>query len=158
MKRTVLKTTTLAAAVALGAALLATGPSAAHGPGGQGHMGGTGMMGHMGHMGQGMMGHMGQGMMGHMGPMGGYGMMGDGAGAEGDCPYHKVAFSGKLTVEGVTEFLERRLSHMGNDRLKVGEVKAKDDNTIIAEIVTVDDSLVQRFEFDRKTGGYRLLR
>ncbi len=135
MKRTVLKTTALAAAMALGAVLLATGPATAHGSGGQGHMGGTGMMGHMGQ-----------------------GMMGDGAGAGGGCPYHKVAFSGELTVEGVTGFLERRLSHMGNERLKVGEVKAKDDKTIIAEIVTVEDSLVQRFEFDRKTGGYRLIR
>ena len=58
----------------------------------------------------------------------------------------------------MTEFLERRLAHMGNDRLKVGVVKVKDDKTIVAEIVTVDDSLVQRLEFDRKTGSQRQVR
>ncbi len=152
MKQKTLKTVILATALALGGAFLANGPAAAHGSGEQGPHGGYGMRGHMGHMGSGM-GHMGSGM-GHMGS----GMMGYGAGGHGGCPYNKVAFDKELTVESVTKFLERRLSHMGNDRLKVGEVKAKDDNTIVAEIVTVDDSLVQRIEFDRRTGGHRPVR
>ena len=162
MKQKTLKTLTLAAALALGGAFLAIGPAVAHGPGEQGSHGGYGMrghMGHMGHMGSGM-GHMGSGM-GHMGSGRGHmgsGMTGHGAGGHGDCPYNKVAFNKELTVESVTKFLEQRLSHMGNDRLKVGEVKAKDDDTIIAEIVTVDDSLVQRIEFDRRTGGHRQVR
>ncbi len=92
-------------------------------------------------------GPMGTGMMGHMGS----------AGPQG-CPYHQAAFTKELTIESVTEFLERRLAHMGNDRLKVGEVKVKDDKTIVGEIVTVDNSLVRRIEFDRKTGGQRLVR
>ena len=151
MKRKALKTAAFATALTLGAALLATGPTAAHGTGGYGYRGGSGM--HGGQMGPGMMGHMG-GMMGHMGP----GMMGPGADGQGGCPYQQAALTEELTVESVTKFLERRLSHMGNDRLKVGEVKVKDDNTIIAEIVTVDDSLVQRIEFDRKTGQRRQVR
>lgn len=151
MKQKALKVTIAAAALTLGAALLATGPAAAHGPGGQGYRGGSGM--HGGHMGPGMMGHMG-GMMGHMGS----GMMGPGASGQGGCPLHQAALTEELTVESVTKSLERWLSHMGNDRLKVGEVKAKDDKTIVAEIVTVDDSLVQRIEFDRKTGARRRVR
>ncbi len=155
MKQKTLKTVTLAAALALGGAFLAIGPAAAHGSGEQGSHGGYGMRGHMGHMSSGMghSGQMGSGM-GHSGRMGS-GMTGYGAGGHGGCPYNKVAFDKELTVESVTKFLEQRLSHMGNDRLKVGGVKAKDDNTIVAEIVTVDDSLVQRIEFDRRTGGHR---
>ncbi len=151
MKQKALKTAALAAALTLGAALLATGPTAAHGTGGDGYRGGHGM--HGGHMGSGMMGHMG-GIMGHMGS----GMMGPGSGGQGGCPFHQAALTKELTVESVAKSLERWLSHMGNDRLKVGEVKAKDDKTIVAEIVTVDDSLVQRIEFDRKTGARRRVR
>jgi hypothetical protein len=40
----------------------------------------------------------------------------------------------------------------GNERLKVGDVTRTDDDTIVAEIVTVDDSLVQRLEIDRHSG------
>ena len=129
MKRKALKTTALVAAMTLGAALLATGPTSAHGPSVQGSRGGYGMMGHMGS-----------------------GMMGYGAGGQGGCPFHQAAFTEELTVESVTKFLEQRLSHMGNERLKVGEVTTKDDETIVAEIVTVDGSLVQKLEFDRDTG------
>lgn len=137
MKRKTLNATALVATLALGTAMIAS-PGLAHGPDGQGYRGGYGMDG--GHMGSGMMGHMGTGMMGY------------GAGGQWDCPYTKAAFNKEVTVETVTKFLEQRLSHMSNDRLKVGEVKAKDDGTIVAEIVTVDDSLVQKLEFDRKTG------
>ena len=40
----------------------------------------------------------------------------------------------------------------------MGKVEEKDENTIIAEIVTVDDSLVKRLEFDRSTGRHRPIR
>ena len=143
MKRKALMATAVAAALALGTALTA-GPVLAHGPGE-----GYGM--HGAHMGSGMMGHMGSGMMGHMGS----GMMGYGAGAQWGCPHAKVSFDKELTVDDVTKFLEQRLDKMGNERLKVGEVKVKDDHTIIADIVTVDDSLVQRLEFDRDTGRHQ---
>ena len=102
-----------------------------------------------GHMGTGMMGGSGHGMQGSMM---GSGMMGSGPGVQGDCPGQTAALKEDLTVDGVTKLLEQRLSHMGNDRLKVGEVKAKDDDTITAEIVTVDGSLVRKLEFDRDTG------
>ncbi len=43
-------------------------------------------------------------------------------------------------------------------RLKRGKVEAKDDDTIIAEIVTVDDSLVQGLAIDRDTGSQRRIK
>jgi hypothetical protein len=162
----------------LAAAALTSAPAMAHergghGPGmispGMGH--GHGMMGHdqgigqrhgmMGHgmMGHGMMGH-GQGMMGRgHGMMGRDGMAGCGPGAMGR-PGMMGGFSvdKELSVEDVTKILEGRLAWRGNDRLKVGKVEEKDEKTIIAEIVTVDDSLVKRLEFDRKTGRHRRIR
>ncbi len=139
-----------------------------------------GMMGHDQGMGQshGMMGHgmMGQGMMGH-GMMGhgmsqGHGMMGFshgkghapgmmGRGGKSGCGPGAMGGSSvdkELSVEDVTKILEGRLAWRGNDRLKVGKVEEKDEKTIIAEIVTVDDSLVKRLEFDRKTGAHRMVR
>ncbi len=131
-----------------------------HGPGiwgpGMGH--GYGMMGYgrgMGH-GYGMMGHghgMGHGMGYGHGMTGRGGMAGCGPGATGGSSVDK-----ELGVEDVTKILEGRLAWRGNDRLKVGKVEEKDKKTIIAEIVTVDDSLVKRLEFDRRTGRHRRIR
>ena len=149
----------------LAVAALTSAPATAHergghGPGimgpGMGH--GYGMMGYgrgMGH-GYGMMGH-GHGMsqghgMGH-GMTGRGGMAGCGPGATGGSSVDK-----ELGVEDVTKILEGRLAWRGNDRLKVGKVEEKDEKTIIAEIVTVDDSLVKRLEFDRRTGRHRRIR
>jgi hypothetical protein len=157
----------------LAAAALTSAPAMAHergghGPGvispGMGH--GYGMMGHGQGMGHGMMGRghgMGHGMgrghgMGHGYGMG-HGMMGRGGksgcgpGAMGGSSVDK-----ELSVLDVTKILEGRLAWRGNDRLKVGKVEEKDEKTIIAEIVTVDDSLVKRVEFDRKTGRHRRIR
>ena len=47
-----------------------------------------------------------------------------------------------LSVEGARGWLERKLDWHGNPRLKLGEVVAADDDTITAEIVTRDGSLV----------------
>lgn len=169
MKRKTLILSAAVAAIALGAAAFL--PAYAHGPG-YGRGGGApgyGMMapgygmgpGTMGQgYGPGMMGHgYGPGMMGHghgMGP----GMMGPGYGpgqhayGPGNCPF--AATQGQeVTVDSVTEFLEARLDHMGNDRLKVGTVEETDDKTITAEIVTKDGSLVQKFAFDKATGWPR---
>ena len=149
----------VAGAVLAATALIGT-PAMAHQPGGHG----PGIMGPgMGHgygmaHGPGMMGH-GRGMghgygMGHGHRMGhGHGMSGCGPGAMGGAPVDK-----ELGVEDVTKILEGRLAWRGNDRLKVGKVEEKDENTIIAEIVTVDDSLVKRLEFDRRTGRHRRIR
>jgi hypothetical protein len=60
-----------------------------------------------------------------------------------------------LTTDDVKARVERWLSFRGNARLKVGEVKEKDADTITADIVTKDNSLVQRFIVDRHTGTFR---
>jgi hypothetical protein len=134
------------------------------GPGMMGQDMGPGMMGQgmgPGMTGQGMMGQdMGPAMMGHgMGPgMMGQGMMGQdmgpamgprtGFGLEG----RRVVPMVQLSTDDVRVFFERHLAALGNERLKVGKVEAVDDNTISADIVTVDDSLVESFEVDRHTG------
>ena len=51
--------------------------------------------------------------------------------------------------------MERWLAWQGNQRLKLGEVKEKDADTITADIVTKDNSLVERFIVDRHTGFIR---
>ena len=50
--------------------------------------------------------------------------------------------------------VERWLTWRGNPRLKVGEVKEKDADTITADVVTKDNSLVQRFIINRHTGAF----
>ncbi|MCG8069205.1 MAG: hypothetical protein JAY84_15225, partial [Candidatus Thiodiazotropha taylori] len=45
-----------------------------------------------------------------------------------------------------------RLIMRGNDRLKVGQVTEKDDDTYLLDIVTVDNSLVRQIEVDRDNG------
>jgi len=96
---------------------------------------GRGMMGGYGGYGPGWMMHgygYGPGMMGY-GP-GNYGNQGD----------------RKLTTDQVKNYLEQMIR---NPNLKVGDVKEKDADTIVAEIVTKDkDALVQRLDFNRHTG------
>jgi hypothetical protein len=118
------------------------------GPGMMGPGYGPGMMGPgygPGMMGPGMMGPgYGPGMMGQgYGP----GMMGPGYGPSGG--------NLNLSTDDVKSHLERWLTWRGNQRLKLGEVKEKDATTIVADIVTKDNSLVQRFEVNRQTGFYR---
>lgn len=135
-------------AIAVLAVALTAGAAWAHGPGGTGSMGPGSMM-DRGTMGPGMMMHrgmmMGPGMMMHRGMMG-RDMMG---------------FRGRVTPDfqlktgDVKSYFERRLARTGNERLKLGKVTAKDKDTIIAEIVTVDNSLVRRYEIDRHTGLVR---
>ncbi len=80
--------------------------------------------------------------------------MGMGMGPRADCPFagEQAALDRALTVEKVKSILEGRLAWHGNDRLKVGKVADKDDKTITAEIVTVDNSLVQTLTIDKATG------
>lgn len=132
------------------------GPGMGYGPGGYGYGPGmgSGMGPGMGYgPGQGMMGgygHPGYGP-GHM--MGyGPGMMNGGYGQP--CP-GAAAGSGKdLTEADVKKSLEARLRWMGNDRLKVGKVATKDDS-IVADVVTKDGSLVDRYAVDPKTGVWQ---
>jgi hypothetical protein len=132
------------------------------GPGQQQWPMGPGMMGpgqQQWRMGPGMMGPgyygMGPGMMGpgySMGP----GMMGPGNGAgPGPQPWAapRVTPRMDLSTDDVRSYFEGQLAAEGNKRLKVGKVQALDDNTIEAQIVTVDGSLVEGYRFDRHTGA-----
>ena len=156
-------------AATLGAGMLLAPAVDAHGPP-NGQMGnaygphphaGHGMMGYG--MGPGMMGHgMGPGTMGYgMGPgMMGYGMgpgmMGYGMGP-GTMGYGMVGYGmpslrdEDLTVDGAKRMLEHHLEHHGNDRLRVGKVE-QDGDRIVAEVETVDGSLVERYAIDPHTG------
>ena len=57
-----------------------------------------------------------------------------------------------LSAEDVRGYLGAQLVRLENKRLKVGYIKA-DNGTITADIVTVDNSLVQRLKVDRHTGS-----
>jgi hypothetical protein len=57
-----------------------------------------------------------------------------------------------LSVDDVRGYLTAQIDRLGNKRLKVGNVNA-DSAAITAEIVTIDNSLVQRMKIDRGTGG-----
>jgi hypothetical protein len=57
-----------------------------------------------------------------------------------------------LSVDEVRGYLTARLDRLGNKRLKIGNINA-DGGSITAEIVTVDNSLVQRMKVDRSTGN-----
>ncbi len=55
-----------------------------------------------------------------------------------------------LTADQVKQYLGQMIR---NPNLKVGEVKEKDADTIVAEVVTKDkDALVQRLQFNRHNG------
>lgn len=113
---------------------------------------------------QGMMGsdtmHSGMGseMMGggmRHGEMGS-GMMRDGTGSGTGMLFgSRVVPTMNLSVDDVRNYLNSRLDRLHNKRLKLGDVKT-DDSTITADIVTVDNSLVQRLKVNRSTGemGY----
>lgn len=60
-----------------------------------------------------------------------------------------------LSGDNVKNYLDRWIAWQGNPHLKVGDVKEKDADTIIADIVTKDNSLVQRFVIDRHNGYSR---
>ena len=93
--------------------------------------------------GPGMMGGYGPGYM--MGPGYGPGMMGGyGPG------YYGNRGDMKLTTDQVKQYLQQTIR---NPNLKVGDVKEKNADTIVAEIVTKDkDALVQRLDFNRHNG------
>jgi hypothetical protein len=139
MKRNTLLLTT--AAIAIGAVVASASLAQGPGPGMmQGQGPGPDMM-----QGQGMMQGHGQfkGMMqGH-----GYGP------GSGDCQYGQTLET-PLTIDDVRANLQKHLEWRGNDRLKVGTVVETDANTITAEIVTVDDSLVRKIQIDKTTGRH----
>ena len=139
----------LAAASSVQAQPYGYGMMGGYGPGyGPGYMMGPGMMGGYGPgymMGPGMMGGYGPGYMMRPG-YGGYGpgMMGYDGG------YYGNQGTLNLTVDQVKTYLEQMIR---NPNLKVGDVKEKGKDTIVAEVVTKDkNSLVQRLEFNRHNG------
>jgi hypothetical protein len=132
--------------------------------------GGYGMMGGYGP---------GYGMMGGYGP--GYGMMGGyGPGCYGPammyggCDYGPGYMMGygpgygprigygpaygqrnlNLSTDDVRNYFARWIAAQGNSHLKVGDVKEQGPDTIVADIVTQDNSLVQEFVINRHTGFY----
>jgi hypothetical protein len=118
------------------------GPGSGYG-GGYGPGYGSGMMGgYGGGYGPGwMMGGYGRGYHSYHGGYGPGMMYGYGAGNQGDM---------KLTTDQVKQYLEQMIR---NPNLKVGDVKEKDADTIVAEIVTKEkDALVQRLDFNRHNG------
>jgi hypothetical protein len=56
-----------------------------------------------------------------------------------------------LSVDDVRGYLTAQLDRLGNKRLKIGDIKA-DGGAITADIVTTDNSLVQRMKVGRSTG------
>ncbi len=130
-------------ALALGAAALSLGsPSLAQSDGGWGMMGGYG---------PGWMHGYGPGAMRGYGPQ--------------NCPWFQGGTTGyggsgqptdlKLSIEDVKGKFEQWIAVRGNPRLKVGEIKEKDVDTIQVDIVTKDNSLVEQFLVNRHTGSYR---
>jgi hypothetical protein len=57
-----------------------------------------------------------------------------------------------LTADEAKTLVEARLIMRGNDRLKVGQVTEKDEESYLVDIVTVDNSLVRQVEVDRDNG------
>ena len=57
-----------------------------------------------------------------------------------------------LSVDDVRGYLTAQLDRLSNKRLKIGNINAE-GGSITAEIVTVDNSLVQRMKVDRSTGN-----
>ncbi len=97
---------------------------------------------------------MGPGMM--SGPWGGCGPgMMEGYGPGGGPGWYASRRDLNLSIDNVKTSAERWLAWQGNPRLKVGDVKEQDANTIVADIVTKDNSLVQRLVVDRHNGYVR---
>ena len=100
-------------------------------------------------MGGGMMRRMGQDEQGMM-AMGPGRMPGSAAHGMASLFGSRVMPIMNLSVEDVQGYLTAQLDRLKNKRLKVGDTKI-DTGTITADIVTVDNSLVQRLKVDRHT-------
>lgn len=78
------------------------------------------------------------------------GMMGQGRGAVG---LGVVTPSRNVAIDDVRDHFDRLLQTQGNPRVKLGEIKVADKDTIVAEIVTTEGSLVDRFNVNRRSGA-----
>lgn len=99
---------------------------------------------------------MGRGMMSGPGPWRGHGPgMMHGYGQGWGQGWYAGGRDLNLSIDNVKANMERWLAWQGNPRLKLGDVKEKDADTITADIVTRDNSLVQRFDINRHNGYFR---
>jgi len=81
-------------------------------------------------------------MMGHMGWEGGF-------------PSLRARLKGPLEEPDIRRMMEAWLAQEANPRLRLGTITPKGDDAFQADIVTKDNSLVQRFDVDRRTGAMR---
>jgi hypothetical protein len=97
---------------------------------------------------------MGSGMMdgGMMGRDMGHGMMGSGDGPQYDPQYQQP--QKQLEEKDARGILEDYLNSMRNPNLKLGKIKDM-GNAFEAEILTKDDSLVDKILVDKNTGWMR---
>jgi hypothetical protein len=102
-------------------------------------------------MGGGMMGRMGQDKQGMMG-MGPGRMQSSAAQGMASVFGSRVTPMMNLSVEDVQGHLTAQLDRLKNKRLKIGDIKT-DAGTITADIVTIDNSIVQRLKVERHTGA-----
>ena len=129
------------------------GRGAMQGGTGRGMMGGGMMQGGEGGMNCPMMGGMMQGRQSMMGPgMVRPEMIRGGTGSMSSLFGSRVVPTMNLSVDDVRGYLTAQLDRLGNKRLKIGNINAE-GGSITAEIVTVDNSLVQRMKVDRGTGN-----
>ena len=69
-----------------------------------------------------------------------------------DCPY--VAQTDRdLSADDARDILEAHLVWRGNKRLKIGKVEASGDEAFTAEILTIDNSLVELITINKNTGA-----
>src|SRR5581483_1815241 len=106
------------------------------------------MMGYPG----GWWGPMSPGMMRGYGSGYGFGMIGAGGSSPG---WNGSRADLNLSTDDVKSYFERSIAWQGNPRLKVGDVKEQDADTIVTDIVTKDNSLVERFIINRHNGIFR---
>jgi hypothetical protein len=102
-----------------------------------------GMMGPNMMAGPGMWGEYGPGMMRGYGP----GVTGPG--------WNTTWRDLNLSTGNVKNYFEHWLARQGNPRLKIGDVKEKNADTVVIDIVTKDNSLVQRFIINRHNGYFQ---
>jgi hypothetical protein len=102
-----------------------------------------------------MMGQMMPGMMGQMGP----GMMGPGMmGMMGECGRMMQATPAAVTTPTTKERAEatvtQYLTNLRNPNLKLGTIKEEEAGFVV-EILTKENSLVDKLLVDKRTGTFR---
>ena len=102
----------------------------------------------------------GPGMMGPgmMAPFGDSGMMtarAQACNADGSVPDHAFRANPgtlQLSPDDITKRIESALAWNGNPNLKLGTVRESGPDTVAADLVTKENSLIERVVFDRRTG------